>query len=453
MPSADPVLFIDDEPDNLALVRLHLEPRYQLVTATGAAEAFSALDSRAFAAVFSDERMPEMTGIELLEVVAERWPQTMRVIVSAYSDSSRLLSAINRAHVHQYLVKPCSSAVLQRTVDQCLQQYARLRSLSIKAELGEQLSHAASPSDREPMIGWSQGLAGVASRVRKIAASPAPVLLMGETGTGKEIIARTIHSLSERKSGPFLAVNCGAISENLVESELFGHERGAFTGAATTRKGKFELAAGGTLFLDEIGDISLRAQVALLRVLQERVLTRVGGNSEQRVDVRVVAATHRDLPAMVSAGTFREDLFYRLAVLPIAVPPLRERLCDLKSLVDHFVDKWLRTSPYARAPTVSEDLLRFLLSYRWPGNVRELENFVQRALTLCDGETLTVDDFTFREFPGTVESARSDAGERDRDELRALVASNGGNLSAAARSASVARSTLVSRLKKHGLLA
>jgi two-component system response regulator HydG len=301
----------------------------------------------------------------------------------------------------------------------------------------------------------------VLSLARRAASSEATVLVSGETGTGKEVLARLIHEASPRARGPFVRVNCAALAEGLLESELFGHEQGAFTGATRSRQGRFELARGGTLFLDEIGDVPPKVQVSLLRVLQEREFERVGGNSTIRVDARIVAATHRNLAQRVQDELFREDLYYRLNVVPIALPPLRERIDDIGPLVQHFVERHGAAS--TPRPTVGPGVVEHLMRHAWPGNVRELENLVLRALVLGKGPELTLDDFRVDEgahaaptpSPSSrlsVCSPRTEARRAEREDLRQLLLDHGGNVARAARAIGVARTTLVSRAKKHGLL-
>jgi transcriptional regulator with GAF, ATPase, and Fis domain len=243
----------------------------------------------------------------------------------------------------------------------------------------------------QQIVGEEYGLRGVMEMVRHVAPLTSPVLLLGETGTGKEIIASAIHNLSSRRNGPFIKVNCGAIPENLMDSELFGHEKGAFTGAVARKRGRFERAHGGTIFLDELGELAPDAQVRLLRVLQDREFERVGGTEAIRVDLRILAATHRDLESMVAEGRFREDLYFRLKVFPLVLPSLRQRKGDIPALVDHFVRKKVRETGLGRTPTVAPDALGPLMAYDWPGNVRELENTVERALILNRGEPLRFD--------------------------------------------------------------
>jgi transcriptional regulator with GAF, ATPase, and Fis domain len=294
-----------------------------------------------------------------------------------------------------------------------------------------------------------------------VAGSPSAVLLRGESGTGKELLARAVHDHSPRAAKPFVTVNCAALSQGLLESELFGHVKGAFTGATRDRVGRFELADGGTLFLDEIGDVSLEVQTKLLRVLQERTFERVGASEPIQVDVRIIAATHQDLERLIREGRFREDLFYRLNVLPIQVPPLRERREDIPELVEHFLRLH---GPRCGKPDIQidDDALAVLKGAPWPGNIRQLENALQRAVVVAEGNLLTVADLPpdLPQEPGdpvTVETLKGVAGERaerdrrEREQLVRAMAATNGNKSDAARALGMPRSTLVSRLKKYGL--
>jgi transcriptional regulator with PAS, ATPase and Fis domain len=287
------------------------------------------------------------------------------------------------------------------------------------------------------------------SLARRAATSQATVLITGETGTGKEVVARAIHQASARAGGPFVRVNCGALAEGVLESELFGHEAGAFTGAQRARRGRFELAQDGTVFLDEIGDVSAKMQVSLLRVLQEREIERVGGTTPIQVNARVLAATHRDLAASVAEGSFREDLYYRLNVIPIVVPPLRERPQDVDPLVRHFIGKH---SPPGAAPALHPEVLPRLREYSWPGNVRELENLVHRALVLGSGGTLTLEDFTLSLPAPYPSDVRAEARDLETEQLRHVLLSHGGNVARAARALGLPRTTLLGRARRHGLL-
>jgi DNA-binding NtrC family response regulator len=446
-PRALRVLYVDDEPDNLALFELQFGSDFAVETAGSGAEALERLARADFALLMTDERMPGMTGIDLLGRVVERWPDVVRMIVSAYGDAHRLLLAINRGHAHEYVLKPWAKDELTACLDRGLTVAARRRALVARAEISEVYERDVREAVEGVVSG--SGLERTMSLARRAAQTDATVLVTGETGTGKEVIARVVHDCSPRAAGPFIRVNCGALAETLLESELFGHEAGAFTGAQRARRGRFELAHGGTVFLDEIGDISPKMQVSLLRVLQEKEIERVGGSTPLKVNARVVAATHRDLPRLVAAGSFREDLYYRLNVVPITVPPLRERPHDLEPLVRHFLAKHARRSP----PLLDDDVLPRLREYGWPGNVRELENLVQRALALCGGEVLTVEDFCLTlPAPRANVDVREQAREVEAEQLRGLLIAHGGNLARAARALGVPRTTLLGRARRHGLV-
>jgi DNA-binding NtrC family response regulator len=420
-------------------------------TAGSAAEALEVLGRDDIALVLTDERMPQTSGIELLAKVVDQWPDTVRVIVSAYGDAGRLLRAINHGHAHEYVLKPWDKSELDGCIKRGLAVARRRRELVVRAECaGLADAEARAEYAAGQVVGADSGLRAVTALVKRVAQTEATVLVRGETGTGKELVARLLHETSPRKDGPFIRVNCAALAEGVLESELFGHEKGAFTGAHALRRGRFELARGGTIFLDEIGDISPKLQSALLRVLQEREIERVGGSTPVPVDVRVVTATHRDLEARVKEGSFREDLFYRINVVPIYVPPVRDRPGDVGPLIRHFVAKH---APAGRPPpTVSDETVARLAAYAWPGNVREIENLVQRALVLAVGAELTVEDFCLRlEIEGDV-PPRELAKNAERESLRLLLIEQGGNVARSARKLGVARTTLLSRAKKHGLL-
>ena len=475
-PAADPhdgartVLYVDDEPSNLELFRLQVGKAFHVCTAKSGNEALELLARQNIWVLLTDERMPGMSGVELLARTLDRWPDVVRIIVSAYSDAARLLAAINRGHAHEYLVKPWDRKELQTCIERAIVIAGRRRELSARADLCELHERDLAHSWREGLlVAQSASFRATLELARKAARSDAGVLITGETGTGKELVARLIHEESGRHRGPFVRVNCAALAEGVLESELFGHEQGAFTGANKTRRGRFELAQDGTLFLDEVGDVSAKMQGSLLRVLQEKELERVGGSTTIRVNARIIGATHRNLARLVREGRFREDLYYRLNVVPITVPPLRERHEDLAPLVHHFVMKHFGSASVSIADGVVEQLGR----YGWPGNARELENMVQRALVLSSGSELTLDDFRFNlafesepplpettaieEHPSGEEveggpSLREKARHAAREDLRKLLMLHGGNIARAARTLGVARTTLVSRAKRHGLI-
>jgi DNA-binding NtrC family response regulator len=447
-PSPLPVLYVDDERENLSLFELQFAGRFKVLTASSGSEALDLLAREDIGVLLTDERMPGMTGIDLLSKVVERWPDTVRVIVSAYGDAQRLLLAINRGHAHEYLLKPWTKDELGACLTRGLAMASRRRALAARAEIAGVFERDAR-SEIGGQIVSGGGLDRTLLLARRAAASDATVLVTGETGCGKEVVARAIHEASPRATGPFVRVNCGALAEGVLESELFGHEAGAFTGAQRARRGRFELAQGGTVFLDEIGDISAKMQVSLLRVLQEKEIERVGGTTPIRVNARVLAATHRNLPASVAAGSFREDLYYRLNVIPIAVPPLRERPQDIEPLVRHFLGKH---SPPSGAPALDPEVLPRLLEYSWPGNVRELENLVHRALVLGSGGTLMLEDFSFSLPAPPPSDVRAEARESETEQLRHALISHGGNVARAARALGLPRTTLLGRARRHGLL-
>jgi DNA-binding NtrC family response regulator len=442
-----PVLYVDDEPENLSLFQLQFGRDFTVCTANSGLEALERLNAGDVGLLLTDERMPGMTGIDLLSRVVERWPDTIRMIVSAYGDAQRLLLAINRGHAHEYVLKPWAREELTACLQRGLIMASRRRALSARAELSEVYERDARETVNGVVV--SRGLERSMSVARRAGISDATVLITGETGTGKEVVARAVHDGSARSNGPFVRVNCGALVENLLESELFGHDAGSFTGAQRARRGRFELAEGGSILLDEIGDISPKMQLSLLRVLQEKEIERVGGSVAIKVNARVIAATHRDLPSMVSRGSFREDLYYRLNVIPIALPPLRDRPEDVAPLVRHFLAQHAR----GRVPTLDEEVLPRLSEYGWPGNVRELENLVQRALALCGGDILTVEDFCMTlPAPRVERDVRDQARDVETEQMRSLLITHGGNSARAARALGVPRTTLLGRAKRCGLV-
>jgi DNA-binding NtrC family response regulator len=442
-----PVLYVDDEPENLALFELQFGREFNVATASSGAQALERFGAAEVSVLLTDERMPGMTGIDLLSRVVERWPDTIRMIVSAYSDAQRLLQAMNRGHAHEYILKPWTKEELSACLQRGLTMASRRKALAARAELSEAYERDARQSVASSVL--AGGLDRVISRARRAGTSDATVLISGETGTGKEVIARFIHDASPRAHGPFIRVNCGALAESLLESELFGHEAGAFTGAQRLRRGRFELAHGGSILLDEVGDISPKMQISLLRVLQEREVERVGGTTAIKLNARVLAATHRDLSALVASGVFREDLYYRLNVIPIELPPLRARIQDLEPLLHHLLAKHSRGRPLA----LEEDVLARLKEYSWPGNVRELENLIQRAIALCNGSTLSVEDFCLTLPSRPVEKAvRDEAREVEAEQLRSLLVAQGGNLARAARILGIPRTTLLGRARRCGLV-
>jgi two-component system NtrC family response regulator len=377
------ILFADDEPSLQELMRIEL-PRlgHEATVCPDGATALAALDRTAYDCVIVDLDMPGAGGLDVIARVRESSPDTEAVIVTGKSSLESAVTAV-RQGVCDYLTKPCKLAELQAV----LERVRRKRELTTRLRALERRVHRAEGGLQ--LVGPSAGLEQVRRLVARVAGSDAAVLVRGETGTGKELVARAIHEGSRRAGGPLVAVNCGALPEHLVESELFGHRKGAFTGADEHRAGLFEVADGGTLFLDEIGELAKPLQSRLLRALESGEIRRVGDNRPITVDVRLVCATHRSLEEMVAAGEFREDLLFRINTFEITVPPLRERPDDIPALVRHFVRRARPQTP-PEAEVVDPAVLALLAGHRWPGNVRELANVVEHALVLADALPLAV---------------------------------------------------------------
>ena len=374
------VVVIDDEVNAAsALETLLREDGYEVGRAHDGESGLALLEKSDPDVVLTDLRMPGMDGLELLTRIKEIRPDTLVILMTAYGTVKTAVKAM-KLGAEDYLGKPIDveelELVLQRAVEKKrLLEEARL--------LRERLDHKYSLDN---LVGESPGMLAAFKTIRQVAGSSSSVLLLGESGTGKELFAQALHQNSPRRSKPFVRVACAALPETLLESELFGHEKGSFTGALYSRAGRFEAADGGTLFLDEIGDISPTVQVKLLRFLEEREFERVGGNRTYKVDVRIVAATHRDLKRKLEDGTFRDDLYYRLNVIEVTIPPLRERGSDIPLLAQHFLERYAAANRKTLALT--DEALALLLQHRWPGNVRELENAIERAVVLADGATL-----------------------------------------------------------------
>jgi two-component system response regulator AtoC len=383
------VLVVDDE-ENLRLVLRTLLKRqgYEVETAANGDEALGLVDTFGPDVILTDVRMPKMGGLDLLSTLKAKGNEATVIVMSAYGSLDVALEAI-KAGAYDYVQKPFKPDEIILTLRKAEEREAlRRENRALREEIRREHQF-------EHILAKSQSMQDIFRTIAKIAEFKTTVLISGESGTGKELVARALHQRSSRRAGPFVAVNCGAIPENLLESELFGHRKGAFTDASSDRRGLFEEADGGTLFLDEIGELPLALQVKLLRVLQDETIRRLGDTRDTKVDTRIVAATHRDLSAEVKAGRFREDLFYRLNVLPIVVPPLRARREDIALLIDHFVAR-----NNARLGTairgVDPEARRYLMEYSWPGNVRELENTIERAMVLCEGDLFVAADLPER---------------------------------------------------------
>ena len=473
-----PILVVDDEQDNLDAFRFNFRKTFDILTASGGAEALQILAEKEVAVVVTDQRMPRMTGVELLREVRQRQPECVGIILTAFTDVDVLIEAINLGQVYRYITKPWDAKEVRGVLQYAIERFDLTReNKRLAAQLAEYTGYLNQQLHGEfdfgNIIGDSAPLKDVLAKVEQVAPTVSTVLLRGETGTGKELVAHAIHINSPREEKPFVRVNCAALAPGVLESELFGHEKGSFTGAMARRPGRFELADGGTLFLDEVGDLPMEVQIKLLRTLQEREFERVGGSETIKVDVRLVSATNRDLEKMIEDNEFREDLYYRLNVFPINLPPLRDRLDDLAPLVTHFIAKFARQMGVQPEPA-TPDALAKLREYNWPGNVRELENIVERGMILAKGAQLGAVHLDFGRRASAPPAASTvvavaavaalalapaDDGkslaerllDSERKEIVAAVEKSRGNIASASRMLGINRSTLYYRLRKHGL--
>jgi two-component system NtrC family response regulator len=381
----DTVLIVDDEKNYLVVLEALLAPEgYEIMTADNAQAALGLIKDADLDLVITDMKMPGMSGMELLEASKRKKPELPVIMMTAYGTIEMAVEAMKK-QAYDYITKPFQNEELKLTVQKALQNHRLIKENRLLTEaLSDRYQYGK-------IIGKSKPMLEIYDLIRKVAQSKASVLITGPSGTGKELIAKAIHYDSPRKERPFISVNCGALTETLLESELFGHEKGAFTGAISMKKGRFELADGGTLFLDEVGEMPPALQVKLLRVLQEMEFERVGGTKTIEVDVRVLSASNRKLKENVAEGGFREDLFYRLNVIHIEVPPLKERKEDIRLLVHHFIEKYRQDEGKGKIE-LAPQTWKALYSYPWPGNVRELENVIERAVVLNSGALIEFGD-------------------------------------------------------------
>ncbi len=432
------ILVVDDEKNQRELYQMVLDDAgYAVQTAASGQAALRIYEESEIDLVLTDYNMAGMDGLALLKELVARDPSSMVVMITAFGSVDSVKEAL-RSGAYDYLEKPVDRETLLKVVTEAL---AGLRQLDAD------------------IIGSSDAIERVKKMVLKVASSSSTVLIRGESGTGKEKVARAIHSASPRSAGLFQAINCAALNENLLESELFGHEKGSFTGASGQRKGLFETASGGSLFLDEIGDITPAMQVKLLRALQEREVTRVGGNRPIPVDVRIIAATNRDLEALVKDGRFREDLYYRINVIPIQIPPLRERRDDIPPLVDHFIAKHAQAEG-RKIRGLSGEARKLIMEYAWPGNVRQLESAIERAILLAETDRIEAEDLPF-EIRQASEPATNFAfklppegisfEELERSLIIQAMEQSGWNITRAAKLLGLSFRTLQYRLDKFGI--
>ena len=442
-----PILVVDDEPDMRELLRDVLQERGSRVTlAQSGREALKRLGEEEYAVVLTDLRMKEMEGIELLKEVKRSYPETNVIIMTAFGSVETAIEAMKQG-AYDYLVKPIKTEELVRVTERALREAALRQEVNrLRREVHKEYSF-------HQILGKSKPMREVFDLIRRVADSPTNLLITGESGTGKELVAKAIHYNSARRDAPFVPVNCAAIPEALLESELFGHMKGAFTDAKTDKRGLFEEAQGGTLLLDEISELPLMLQAKLLRAVQEREIRRVGATRSVPVNVRIIAATNLALAEEVKEKRFREDLYYRLNVIELRMPPLRERREDILLLVDAFLHK-LAEAAHKTVRGISESALLLLLDYAWPGNVRELENVIERAVTLARGEKIVPED-----LPPVVQGARGERRVIDEAEERTLplhemekeyilriLEKTGGNKYQAAQVLGIDRKTLYRKL-------
>lgn len=445
------VAVIDDDLEMAKLVEdILVSQGYKVTSSTSVAEALVQFKKNPPHVVITDLNMKDINGMMLLKKVQEDYPNSVSIMMTAFGSIETAIEAMKLGAYH-YIVKPFNMEELVLLVKRAMERVQlQTENTMLKKELRKEFSI-------ESVIGKSQPMQELFDLVKRVAPATANILITGESGTGKEVIARTIHNLGPRKKKAFVAINCTAIPEQLLESELFGHVKGSFTGAIADKKGLFEDAQGGTLFLDEIGDLSLALQGKLLRVIQDKEIRAVGGSSMKPVDVRIVCATHRNLKTMVKDGTFREDLFYRLNVIPVYVPALRDRTQDIPLLVDHFVKKFALQNG-SNVKGVTQDGMAKLLTHPWPGNVRELENLIERAVVLSPAEYLTEKDV----MTSALESARETFQELYTDNptlekleeryIKLILAQSGGKKDAAAKILGVNRRTLYRKEREYGLV-
>jgi len=377
------ILVIDDEQGMRDFLAIMLKKEgYEVVAAENGEHALKAIQSEIYDLVITDVKMPRVDGIEVLRAVKEVSPETVVIVITAFASTDAAVQAM-KLGAYDYITKPFKVDEIKLIIQKALEKHLlRKENILLRREI-------AARSGFENFIGKSAAMQKVFALIRQVADTKSTVLISGESGTGKELVARAVHYSSARKDKPFVTVNCGALPETLLESELFGYMKGSFTGATSNKQGLFEAANGGTIFLDEISATTLNLQIKLLRVIQERTFMRVGGTTDIKVDVRVIAASNKDLQAEVAKGTFREDLYYRLNVIPVHLPPLRERKEDIAVLVEHFLNKF--TSIGKEPKKITNDALNFFMNYRWPGNVRELENTIERLVILASGDTIKIE--------------------------------------------------------------
>jgi len=447
------ILLVDDDDSLRRVLEFQLsDAGYSVVSQSDGREALKLLEGEEFDCLITDWRMPRIPGSQVVKQATAISSEIPIIVITAFGDVDTAVEAM-RGGAFDFVTKPFDRQDILLTVEKSL-KYGR--ALADNRRLRRQVHETFRI---ENVIGTSEKMREVFDLVERVSKTNVTVLIEGETGTGKELIAKGIHFSGSRRDSPFIAINCAAIPESLIEAELFGYKKGAFTGATHESKGKFEEANGGTLFLDEISSMPLHAQTRLLRVLQEQEITRLGENSPRKVDVRIIAASHESLPELIKENSFREDLYYRLAVVPITIPPLRERREDIPVLTEHFVTR-SALKHGVKPAKIERDVFRVFFDYPWMGNVRELENLVERMVVLSDGDSLTLDD-----IPLSVKNPLPSNGELwfslpaepinlddlEREIIRTSLQRHAGNQSQTSKYLGITRSALIYRMQKHGL--
>jgi DNA-binding NtrC family response regulator len=438
------ILIVDDE----TIVRESLgswfrEEGYSVGVAASAREALEKLSIKGWDIFLLDIRMPGMDGLELQRKIKQSHPDSTIIIMTAYASVESAVEAMKQG-AYDYIVKPFDPDDLEHLVRNAIERnHLVSENHQLRSKIDEiNLFHE--------VVGRSSSMGRVLEQVAMVSSSDTTALIRGESGTGKDLVARAIHANSPRRYLPIVVVNCGALSEGVLESELFGHEKGAFTGAHYRRKGKFEMADGGTLFLDEIGDINLKTQVDLLRVLEEKKITRVGGNAEISVDFRLIAATNKNLEALCAEGKFREDLYYRVNVFSIAIPPLRERREDIPALAEHFVRRFAQSMNKPIAG-IARETLELMRGFDWPGNVRELQNAIERAVLVCKTNEIQPSDLPLQVSDSRVSRTNGKSlSDVERLHVKSVLEETGWNVYQAARLLQIDRVTLYNKIKKYG---
>ena len=445
------ILLVDDDIGHRAMLKLNIESLgYSVIEKSDGDEVLDAVRESMVDLVLLDLKMERMGGLETLDALAESGFSIPAIVITAFSSIESVVEAMKKG-AYDYITKPIDIDNLAHVVARALDHKSlQIENEQLKNRLSEQFSFGN-------IIGSSPAMVDLFRTLSLVSESDATVLIRGESGTGKELVANALHENSLRKKGPFIKVNCSALHESLLESELFGHEPGAYTGAVSRRKGRFELAHKGTLLLDEIGDMSLTTQAKILRVLQEGEFERLGASETIKVDVRLLAATHKDLDAMIKEDTFRQDLYYRLAVVPVELPPLRDRQGDIAELANHFLTRYTKKNK-KDIKGFHPETLNVFMRYNWPGNIRELENTVERAVILCLGEHITPRELPSHFLPDQeefVDQLSKKQGwtlrDMEREMIRAILIETNNNKSLAAKHLGIARQTLLNKIKDYDL--